>query len=57
MIICEVGAYGMVLSSKYNLRPASPEILVKGLKTIVIKKRQKIIQIKIDSFYMVFCDK
>ena len=42
MIICEVGAYGMVLSSKYNLRPASPEILVKGLKTIVIKKRQKI---------------
>ena len=42
MIICDVGAYGMVLSSNYNLRPASPEILVKGLKTIVIKKRQKI---------------
>ena len=40
--ICDVGAYGMVLSSNYNLRPASPEILVKGLKTIVIKKRQKI---------------
>ena len=42
MIICDVGAYGMVISSNYNLRPASPEILVKGLKTIVIKKRQKI---------------
>ena len=42
LIICDVGAYGMVLSSNYNLRPASPEILVKGLKTIVIKKRQKI---------------
>ena len=43
MIICDVGAYGMVLSSNYNLRPASPEILVKGLKTIVIKKRQKLL--------------
>ena len=28
LIICDVGAYGMVLSSNYNLRPKPSEILV-----------------------------
>ncbi len=39
--ICDVGAYGMSLSSNYNLRPKPPELLVKGSKISVIKKRQK----------------
>jgi len=39
--ICDVGAYGMSLSSNYNLRPKSVEILIKGSKIIVIRKRQK----------------
>ena len=41
LIISDVGAYGIVLSSNYNLRPIPPEILVKGSRSRIIKKRQK----------------
>ncbi len=39
--ICDVGAYGMSLSSNYNLRPKPIELLIKGSKIEVIRKRQK----------------
>ena len=39
--ICDVGAYGMSLSSNYNLRPKPVELLVKGRKVKIIKNRQK----------------
>ncbi len=39
--ICDVGAYGMSLSSNYNLRPKPTELLIKGSKINVIRKRQK----------------
>ena len=39
--ICDVGAYGTSLSSNYNLRPKPVELLIKGSKIKVIKKRQK----------------
>ena len=39
--ICDVGAYGMSLSSNYNLRPRAIELLVKGSKIKIIRKRQK----------------
>ena len=39
--ICDVGAYGMSLSSNYNIRPKPIELLIKGSKIKVIKKRQK----------------
>ena len=39
--ICDVGAYGMSLSSNYNLRPKPIELLIKGSKINVIRKRQK----------------
>ncbi len=39
--ICDVGAYGMSLSSNYNLRLKPLEVLIKGTKIRVIKKRQK----------------
>ena len=42
LIIKDVGAYGKVLSSNYNLRPLGPEILVKKSKYKIIKRRQKI---------------
>ena len=42
IIIRDVGAYGMSLSSNYNVRPKPVEILVKGSKINVIKKRQKL---------------
>ena len=41
IVICDVGAYGMSLSSNYNLRPKPLELLIKGSKIKVIKKRQK----------------
>ena len=42
IIMCDVGAYGMSLSSNYNVRPKPIEILIKGSKVNVIKKRQKL---------------
>ena len=45
IIICDVGAYGMSLSSNYNVRPKPIEILIKGSKISIIKKRQKLIDL------------
>ena len=42
IIICDVGAYGSSLSSNYNVRTKPVEILVKGSKISIIKKRQKL---------------
>jgi diaminopimelate decarboxylase len=42
VVICDVGAYGMSLSSNYNVRPKPTEVLIKGSKINVIKKRQKL---------------
>jgi diaminopimelate decarboxylase len=42
VVMCDVGAYGMSLSSNYNVRPKPAEILIKGAKVNVIKKRQKL---------------
>tara|TARA_S200000501_G_scaffold46203_1_gene37337 strand:- start:121 stop:1335 length:1215 start_codon:yes stop_codon:yes gene_type:complete len=42
IIMCDVGAYGMSLSSNYNLRPKPIELLIKGSKIKIIKKRQKL---------------
>ena len=42
IILCDVGAYGMSLSSNYNLRPKPIELLIKGSKIKVIKKRQNL---------------
>ena len=40
--ICDVGAYGMSLSSNYNMRPRPIELLIKGSKVNIIRKRQKL---------------
>ena len=37
----DVGAYGMSLSSNYNVRPKPVELLIKGSNIKVIRKRQK----------------
>ena len=42
VVICDVGAYGMSLSSNYNLRTKPIELLIKGSKIKVIKKRQEL---------------
>ena len=41
IVICDVGAYGMSLSSNYNIRPKPIELLIKGSKIKIIRKRQK----------------
>ena len=40
ILICDVGAYGMSLSSNYNLRPKAAEIMIKNSKIKLINKRQ-----------------
>ena len=40
--ICDVGAYGISLSSNYNVRPKPLEILIKNSKIQILSKRQKI---------------
>ena len=42
VVICDVGAYGMSLSSNYNLRPKPVELLVRGNKIKIIRKRQNL---------------
>ena len=41
IVICDVGAYGMSLSSNYNMRPKAIELLIKGSQIRIIRKRQK----------------
>ena len=45
IVICDVGAYGVSLSSNYNVRPKPIEILIKNSKINVIKKRQKLVDL------------
>ena len=42
LILCDVGAYGMVLSSNYNLRAKPSEILINKSSLKIIRKRQKL---------------
>ena len=42
IIICDVGAYGMSLSSNYNLRPKPIELLIKNSRIQIINKRQSL---------------
>ena len=43
--ISDVGAYGMSLSSNYNLRPKPLEIMINNKLMKVVLKRQKLINI------------
>lgn len=38
--ICDAGAYGYVMASNYNTRLRAPEILVKGDRFFIVKKRE-----------------
>ena len=41
IVMSDVGAYGMSLSSNYNVRLKPVELLIKGSKIKIIRKRQK----------------
>ena len=43
--ICDVGAYGISLSSNYNVRPKPMEILIKNSKIQIISKRQSLLEL------------
>jgi len=45
IIICDVGAYGISLSSNYNMRPKPFEILIKKSKIKILSKRQKLLDL------------
>ena len=40
LVICDVGAYGKVLSSNYNLRVGASELLIKKTKIFRIRKKE-----------------
>ena len=40
--VCDTGAYGMSLSSNYNMRPKAPEIFINGSEIKIITKRQNL---------------
>lgn len=40
--LCTAGAYGATMSSTYNCRPLAPEVLVKGGRFAVVRRRQTI---------------
>ena len=40
LAIMSAGAYGYVMSSNYNVRPRVPEVIVKGNKFEITKKRE-----------------
>ena len=42
IVICDVGAYGISLSSNYNLRPKPIELLINKSKVKIISKRQNL---------------
>ena len=42
IVICDVGAYGKVLSSNYNLRVSANEILIKNSKVYKIRKKENL---------------
>tara|TARA_B100002019_G_scaffold290654_1_gene308821 strand:+ start:213 stop:1427 length:1215 start_codon:yes stop_codon:yes gene_type:complete len=42
VVICDVGAYGKVLSSNYNLRLSASEILIKNSKIFRIKRKESL---------------
>ncbi len=42
IVICDVGAYGKVLSSNYNLRISSKEILIRSSKVFSIRKKESL---------------
>ena len=43
--ICDVGAYGISLSSNYNVRPKPMDILIKNSKILIISKRQSLLDL------------
>lgn len=42
LAILSAGAYGFVMSSNYNSRPRAPEVLVKGKKFAVVRRRENL---------------
>ncbi|MCD6386084.1 diaminopimelate decarboxylase [Candidatus Sumerlaeota bacterium] len=42
LCVLDTGAYGFVMTSQYNSRPRSPEVLVRGTRWFIIRERERI---------------
>ena len=42
LVVCDVGAYGMTMASNYNSRPRAAEVMVKGRRHFVVRRRETI---------------
>jgi diaminopimelate decarboxylase len=40
LVVCDAGAYGMVMASNYNSRPRAAEVMVKGRNHAVVRERE-----------------
>ncbi|EDQ02617.1 diaminopimelate decarboxylase [Shewanella benthica] len=45
LAVCSSGAYGFTMSSNYNSRPRSAEVMVDGEQAFVIREREKLTQL------------
>jgi len=42
LVVCDAGAYGMAMASNYNSRPRAAEVLVKGARAFLVRRRETI---------------
>ncbi|MCL5270142.1 MAG: diaminopimelate decarboxylase [bacterium] len=42
LVVCDAGAYGMAMASNYNSRPRAAEVLVRGGRHHLIRRREKV---------------
>ncbi|HNQ90011.1 MAG TPA: diaminopimelate decarboxylase [Verrucomicrobiota bacterium] len=45
LAICSAGAYGSVMGSNYNTRPQAAEVLVRGVRAALVRRRQALAEI------------
>ena len=45
LAVRSAGAYGMVMSSNYNTRPRAAEVLVRGSKARLVRRRETVEQL------------
>jgi diaminopimelate decarboxylase len=42
LLVCDAGAYGMAMASNYNSRPRAAEVMVKGNRHFLVRRRETV---------------
>jgi diaminopimelate decarboxylase len=42
LLVCDAGAYGMAMASNYNSRPRPAEVMIKGNRHYLVRRRETI---------------